>query len=160
MSRLVTVLIAVASLGFAPAPFLRPTPEAIKALAEADLKALQGEWATVEIHRGKKQLPLVVDSARWSGNNFDMRRDGQVLFPGLATLAPSRKAKWILLTRRGTKGKQSWEGIYRLEGERLTICLKYPRTPRCFDPADGVTRYVFRRKGPSPDRGGLLPRGR
>jgi uncharacterized protein (TIGR03067 family) len=129
-------LLAVLSLAFAPAPPSRPDP------SKDDLKAMQGEWRiTRYVSDGwsrpeKDFFPVKMSGTRLSG----------VCNPPveIALNARARPKRIDLKVSRTL----TIEGIYRLEGDEVTICWcpyrldpvpHYPPRPKDFNVNPGIT---------------------
>ncbi len=117
----ITACILLASLA---APALASTPA-----------ALDGSWTTVRAERdGTGVAELVGHRLRLDGNHFEIAdRQGQLLYTGTyradATVQP---AQIDFHHAGGQATGQVWEGIYRLDGNRLTIVddAPDPQAPR------------------------------
>jgi uncharacterized protein (TIGR03067 family) len=115
MRRVVPLLI-VLSLGFAPAPVYRERPD-----TRADLERMQGEWRMTRYvsdgwSRPKKDFfPIGLDGVRLSGVSTP---------PVEVTLDAKANPKRIDMK---VSSGRTIEGIYRLEGDEVTICWESPR---------------------------------
>ena len=114
---------------------------------------LEGAWvctcATID---GRPLAPEAAAQLRLTltGNRYQTARGGQVLFDSTFTLDPARQPKQIDLigTEGELKGKAAL-GIYKLEGDQLTICYVMPGSerPKTFEspPQSGVFLVVWKR---------------
>jgi uncharacterized protein (TIGR03067 family) len=115
MPRTVLLLVASLSLGFAPVPFPKPDPSA------ADLKAMRGRWRlTDEAVAGR---PLGV-SGSW---RIEIAGDRLRYLNGAVTtaeyvLALDATTRPRRFTIKDVKDAGCCRGVYRLDGNRLTVC--------------------------------------
>jgi uncharacterized protein (TIGR03067 family) len=123
--------------------------------ARADLEQMQGKWQMIAMERNGKKLPdpLVKTYQRAvKGNEHRVTwvedRQPNVLNT-LMSLDPRQnpKAVDILLGNGQFKGKKRL-GIYRIEGDRETVCLAQPGKPRptTFDSSQGAIHVWTRAK--------------
>lgn len=145
MSRAGLILLAAASLGFAPAPFLAPKPGS----ARADLKALQGEWEAVrssgvphEVLAENPQTDVFV------GDRLLVYYGKRLAIRWKVRLDPTRGPKWMDLMEDGEPPVFS---VYRLEGDTLTTATWCkldgpPARPVDFEPNQNVVVMVYKRK--------------
>ncbi|MFO0799585.1 MAG: TIGR03067 domain-containing protein [Gemmataceae bacterium] len=109
MRRTVFAAAAVVAFGAAQPPKDDP--------AKAELAKLQGEWAVKSIEVAGMPLPgdlpgkLVIEGAKFGGLGSTMT----------ITLDPTKAPKEIDLVRG--PGGQKWMGLYKLDGDTLTLCL-------------------------------------
>jgi uncharacterized protein (TIGR03067 family) len=103
-------LLGVLCLSFAPAP--EPN----------DLQQLQGEWVPVSsvLEGGTVTIEPDKDILVFKGRRLSFVSRGTASARWTVILGPSRKPKTIDL--RGDDPTDSVLGIYRLEGDTLTIC--------------------------------------
>jgi uncharacterized protein (TIGR03067 family) len=143
MRRIIPLLLAITPLGFAPAPFLPRKPSA----TEADLKTIQGEWQLAGVPRlmeGDGRAVISGGSLTWC--------DGQREYQRWAfTLNPSAPRQIDVRIGR----RRPYLGIYRLEGDTLTIAIyhaAYDRggRPPGFGPSDELFVVTLKRKRPTP----------
>jgi uncharacterized protein (TIGR03067 family) len=102
--------------------------------AAADEAALAGAWTAVEAQRdGAAAAELVGHRLVFDGEGFSIvAPDGKPLYSGRYTVdAAAQPARIDFRQEAGEAKGQTWEGIYRLDGERLTIVDDAP------DPAKG-----------------------
>jgi RNA polymerase sigma factor (sigma-70 family) len=119
-----------------------------------DAQRLQGTWVCVSlVIDGKTAAPERVKTTKLflTNKRYRTERDGKVLFDSTYTIDPGKDPKWMdIMGQEDFAGKLT-HGIYRLEGDRLTLC--YPRSekarPTAFESTKGSGRtlVVFRREG-------------
>src|SRR5687767_13832986 len=106
--RRMALMLAVVPLGFAPAPFLPSKPPS----AEADLKALQGEWQLIRVGVKGRMRALAYELPP---HTFDGDRFQTISVPGTCLwrvrLDPRKSPRQIDLVN--TVGG-AWPCIYRL----------------------------------------------
>ena len=104
----------------------------------------QGNWVATKAERdGASAADLVGHRLSLSGNRFEIRsKDGTSIYAGTFRVDPGARPSAISFahTAGELKGK-AWKGIYKLEGDRLTVCdnavdLDKPR-PKTFEAAKG-----------------------
>src|SRR3954463_13989149 len=109
---------AVLSLAFAPAPFPRPGKRGDT--NEGDLKKLQGAWVRVQLgismQPGPDNCAVTISGTRLQ---FPSKDDAWTL-----TLVATKKPKQID-ARRVSNQKDVFQGVYRLEGDTLTVCWRH-----------------------------------
>ena len=110
--RCVLPLLALVSLGAAPAPFPKPTP------AKDDLKALQGDWVlTSTICEGvETKVGLSLDW-RIKGNGLSHVLEVTVNPPLTITLGGTKDRRTMDMTMGGT----TCLAVYRLDGGMLRV---------------------------------------
>jgi uncharacterized protein (TIGR03067 family) len=161
MRRVVPLLI-VLCLGFAPAPVYRekPIPES--------MKVMQGSWAIREWGTAAMQVPVFVQRGAWAKKGGE---EIPISLPSSAEVAGCRMVfsrngkdatRWLLnavadwgvagsgvLEIVEARGGGKMMGIYKLEGDTLTICYRDQGRGR---PAgftkDGQWVLVLKRKKP------------
>src|SRR5262245_7066551 len=144
------VLAAVLALGFAPAPLPKPV--------RADRPNLTGEWQVVswarQFGKGKGQLDTgaiyrVTDglTVRIGSGRLEFARDGSRLYHWTMSLHPAARPPRVDLIDSRTNATTL--GIYRLQGDTLTICYRGSREdrPTDFDSEQQWT-LVLKRKRP------------
>jgi uncharacterized protein (TIGR03067 family) len=100
----------------------------------ADPAALHGAWTAVEAERDGVAAPeLIGHRLELGGTAFTISSpDGRLLYGGTYTVDPAAQPAAIDFRQdEGLAKGQTWEGIYRLDGDRLTIVDDAP------DPARG-----------------------
>lgn len=130
-----------------------PSPE-----AKAELAKHQGVWRSVSFRReGKETAEAVVRSItrEVEGDRVVWRRDGKSFSGSTIVLDPKADPKTIDVHADGGPGRDKVvRGLYKLEGDRLTLCTADPDQPRpaAFraEPGDRWTLMVFDRE--KPDR--------
>ncbi|MBY0229583.1 MAG: hypothetical protein K2W96_09915 [Gemmataceae bacterium] len=141
MKTRLTTLLALLSLGFAPAPFL--SKKAKRDSADADLAAIQGVWFRTDLTMDGRHRP---DRCR-------------VEIKGKLMQFPSRSDAWNLafddraeprrLSATKVGGGTAFWGVYKREGDTLVICWtmgKEADRATSFDPMQkGAWLQVFRR---------------
>lgn len=131
------LLLAMASLTAAPR---------VEDPAQAEAKRLEGHWKGVELETEGRKLPAeAIESLKEGGWTF---KGSEVTFedanaPGKSSfkLDPGKNPKEIDLT--GLDGPQKGKtilGIYKLEGKRLTICVRGVGTEEKGRPTEFVTK--------------------
>src|SRR5262245_8460500 len=115
------LLLAVLCLAFAPAPFRRPDRVADP---KDELRRLQGEWVRVSLHIDGKQstgsTEMTVTDTRMQFGGADDRWD-----ISLDVRASPRRIDLV----RTNDSKNIFRGIYRLDGDSLTVCARQYGTP-------------------------------
>jgi uncharacterized protein (TIGR03067 family) len=115
--------------GLAPLPFPRPG-------SKADMKAMQGQWeaTTCRYWRDNRKVgqPLQVDcphmSVVVSGDRLTLSQFGEPIEEATFWLDGSRSPKQIDAlvqlppgAKQGVRSSARWSGVYKLEGDTLTI---------------------------------------
>jgi uncharacterized protein (TIGR03067 family) len=143
MRTLSLVLLSVLCLAFAPAPFRRPDRVADP---KYELHRLQGEWVRVSLHIDGKpstaSTEMSVTGTRMQFGSVDDRWD--------ISIDPRASPRRIDLVRTNDR-KNVFRGIYRLDGDSLTVCARQYGSPAdrptTFDSsARGVWFEVYKRK--------------
>jgi uncharacterized protein (TIGR03067 family) len=136
----------------APGPVLKG-----KGKAKGDREKIQGTWVVESIKMGGKDLPeeqtrgfkMVFD-----GDKVSITLDGKVK-EGTFKLDPSKKPKEIDVVIKDAP--KTGEGIYKLEGDKLTLCIDDAgnQRPTEFASEEG-TRHglvVLKREGKGKEKG-------
>jgi uncharacterized protein (TIGR03067 family) len=136
--RACALLLAMLSLGLAPAPLPKPDP------TKTDLKLFQGKWVRARLVIDGKPVTETVTTITITGARmqFPAAEDVWEL-----TLDATRAPKTLESRGRG----MTFYGLYRLEGDTLTMCCRQGMTaadrPRNFDDARaGTWVQVFQRQ--------------
>jgi uncharacterized protein (TIGR03067 family) len=111
--------------------------------------AMQGNWAATRAETNGAASPEVVGNRlSVSGNRFEIKsKDGKSLFAGtLRTDPKARPAAVDFAHSFGALNGKTWKGIYKFDGDTLTICdnaanLEKPR-PAAFETKSG-SGYVL-----------------
>jgi uncharacterized protein (TIGR03067 family) len=143
---LLLLLAAVASLAFAPAPLPKPDP------TKADWQKLQGKWVRLSFTVGGQPMQMKdTTTVVFSGNRLKYTGPTMSTHEWSINLDAKKKPKVLDMTgvQGGEKGVTYW-GIYRLEGDTLTVCgfkgtndSARPRDFNGFKP--GVLIEIFKR---------------
>ena len=131
--RTLALLALVGFMSLAPASGLRADD------AADALKAIQGTWATDN------------DEAKWSFENDKVKTSvggNDYVSKAIVIDAKAKPAKIDFEVKEGDQAGATAYGIYKLEGEDLTICINVPgitTRPTEFTAKEGET-YVFKLK--------------
>ncbi len=108
-----------ATLGFAG--LAAAVPRAMSANAT---DSLQGTWTAVGAERdGREAADVIGHVVVFNGTTFSIQEKGATIYEGTFT-ADASTEPWTIdfkHTGRSLAGK-TWLGVYRLDGEMLTIC--------------------------------------
>ncbi|MGH7169083.1 MAG: TIGR03067 domain-containing protein [Gemmataceae bacterium] len=138
----------------------RPAKDTKKDLAKKDLDKLQGEWTMVSKKAGGWKAPdenIKNNKLTIKGDQWAVRLDlGEFEAPGLPVtfkIDPSKKPKLIDLVREASGRKYLLRGIYKLEGDTLTVCIalgNLPRPKQFKTTARAVSLEVWKKQAPPP----------
>ena len=87
--------------------------------------ALQGNWVATKAETNGTASPEVVGHRlSVSGNRFEIKsKDGKTVYAGTVRTEPKATPAAIDFAHTlGALNGKAWEGIYRLDGDTLTIC--------------------------------------
>jgi uncharacterized protein (TIGR03067 family) len=89
----------------------------------AEQAKLQGKWRAVAAERNGAPAPDVVGhELTFTGNRFQITRDGKLLYGGTYMLEPAAQPARIDFRQdEGPSLRGEWKGIYRLDAGRLEI---------------------------------------
>jgi len=89
----------------------------------AEQAKLQGKWRAVAAERNGAPAPDVVgNDLTFTGNRFQITRDGKLLYGGTYMLEPAAQPARIDFRQdEGPSLRGEWKGIYRLDTGRLEI---------------------------------------
>ena len=134
MWRTLLLLALLASLGFAPAPFLE------KKRKRSPIDELQGSWF------GKSG-----SEARIVGDNLTYYQNGAATGPSYAlTLNPTASPREYDARGVGKWSSLKFDGIYKIEGDTLTMC-SVPTggiRPKTFVAVGSAGLYIMKRRKP------------
>jgi uncharacterized protein (TIGR03067 family) len=115
-----------------------PSREAIK----KEIELLRGTWSFTIAAAGDE---VKIQFKIYGDESFDINMGGNHI-NGARTIDPLKKPKHITLTPDGSK--QLMLGIYKLEGDTLTLCLAAKR-PTEFKGTPGSAHWVLQREKPN-----------
>ena len=135
------LIAAVLPLAFAPAPLPRTSPRK----EVSDLSKMQGTWDVVERHLGGSSVLREPSQVRIRGTRFQFVVRGEVRSDWTIELAPAEQPRRMDRRAFGGGGA-TMLGIYRFDGDRLTLCYSQHGTrPTRFDSQGGYFLMVLRR---------------
>jgi uncharacterized protein (TIGR03067 family) len=119
-----------------------------------ELKALEGTWKAVAMEAGGSPLPRESISFTYivAANGKATGQSPQGEYQAAITVDPSRSPRTIdnVHETGAQKGKKQY-GIYKLEGDKWTVCMTRPGVPEGDRPKDFNTKdtanvvFVFQR---------------
>jgi uncharacterized protein (TIGR03067 family) len=108
-------------------------------LKKEEMKKLQGPWVLISLTEDGRQLGIADFKLTFAGNKYTVTVAGRISLEGTFRIDPTKKPKVFEETHTsGAKRGQSSVGIYKLEGDRLTICL--PETGKDNRPTGFVSK--------------------
>jgi len=124
--------------------------------AKEDLKKLQGEWSPTAIQINGEKAPdkkLARTKLVVKDDKFTALEDGEVSDESTVRLDPAKEPRAIdLAFTAGPDKDKSVQGIYKLDGDVLTVCVAEPGKdrPKEFASAEGSGHIllVFKRAKP------------
>jgi RNA polymerase sigma factor (sigma-70 family) len=117
--------------------------------APSDLELLQGTWNVTLVRAGGQQMPEPGVTMSVSGERVTLRTPNMMIFTCLFRVDPSKEPKQIdHLFGRGV----TWPGIYRLQGDRLQLCLNTQGGERPTDLNEERFAYYELRRIPAGPR--------
>jgi uncharacterized protein (TIGR03067 family) len=146
MRLTVALLLAALPLWAAPAPFLPKKPTT----AEADVRALQGEWELVRDNTDGRELKVRPgeDVRVFRGRILTILVDGVVNIVWRITLDTSRSPR-LMRHAQEPCGGGGGDCVYALDGDTLTLAyLHTAKGAAGITPGEGVSVLIFKRKRP------------
>jgi uncharacterized protein (TIGR03067 family) len=139
----IPALTLLAAAAFLPAGDAAQTDDARKELAR-----LEGTWHLVgrEIE-GKKATPEEVKKVDATliikGDKFTYKSQGAEVWQAVLKIDPTKTPRMIAATHVSgpLKGKTG-QAVYKLEGDRLTVCFSYTKRPTDFTTSEGSDRVL------------------
>jgi uncharacterized protein (TIGR03067 family) len=110
--------------------------------ADTERTKFQGSWKHLSIDLNGRQAAQAVASEfvyHFEGNNYTNTRSGRVLSQGTFSLDPTKSPPSIDLSE--STGVRIY-GIYRFDGDKLTLCLHEKQRPTDFESRAGQVRSL------------------
>lgn len=147
MQRIICVLVVLAT------PLLGVADDADD--VKKELKALQGKWKAVALEAGGKALPKEAIPDFTFTIGADGKSTGKMAgseYSATIAVNPKKDPKTMDNTHESgaAKGKKQF-GVYKLEGDKLTVCITAPGSEEKDRPKDFATKdtqyavFVFER---------------
>jgi uncharacterized protein (TIGR03067 family) len=140
--KLQILIVGLVALGSAVQLEAVPNRPQKKDPVKEEMKKLQGTWILTALTTDGNATANV---AEWDfkltikGNKYTVRVRGRTTLEGTIKINPTRKPKVFEETHTtGPKKGQASVGIYKLEGDRLTLCL--PETGKDNRPTEFVSK--------------------
>ena len=117
---------------------------------QAAAKELIGVWrATAAVREGLPATDVIGHQLTFAEQRFEIQsKDGKRLYSGTFRTNPRATPQTIDFAHAGSAGKaMTWLGIYRLDGDTLTICDNAPNPdkgrPSAFETSSGSGYVVI-----------------
>jgi len=147
MQRIICVLVVLAT----PLLLAADTDDDVR----KELKALQGKWKAVALEAGGKPLPKEAIPDFTFVIGADGKSTGQMAqgeYSATITVNPKKDPKTIdnVHETGAQKGKKQY-GVYKLEGDKFTVCMTPPGSAESDRPKDFTTKdstnvvFIFER---------------
>jgi uncharacterized protein (TIGR03067 family) len=146
-NRLLFATFALTMLAFAPAPFPRPSRTDSSA---DDLRKLRGEWNRVSLTLGGSLRTAQVGNSIFDGERMTSRLTTEVWVVTLNARTSPRRIEFRCIA----PSEEVFRGVYRLDGDTLTICCRPAdkgEAPTSFDDS-GPDAWLEVYKRVKPDR--------
>lgn len=122
---------------------------------QKELKALQGNWKVVSAEAAGNPLPKEAVPDFTYSIGTDGKATGKMAqseYSATVTVDPTKKPKTMINQHESgaQKGKKQY-AVYKLEGDKLTVCITAPGSPEANQPKDFSTKgsanvlFVFER---------------